>query len=84
LNSVSIDDLIEIFAEVVDISRIRIDPDSVLGEDIPVDSKDMLRIFSRIEARYKFRFEPIEIFKAKTAGDVLKTVQRHVDQGRLK
>jgi acyl carrier protein len=79
MGKVTIDDLLELFGEVIDISRIQIDINAVLGEDIPVDSKDMLRILSRIESRYKFRFEPGEIMALKTLGDVLETVCRRVN-----
>jgi len=82
MNKVAIDDLIELFGEVIDISRIEIDINAVLGEDIPVDSMDMLRVLSRIESRYRFRFEPGEIMALKTLGDVLETVRRRVNTER--
>jgi len=79
MQGIAIDDLLEIFGEVIDISGIQIDMNAVLGEDIPVDSKDMLRILSRIESRYRFRLEPSEILALKTLGDVLETVRRRVN-----
>lgn len=75
---VAIEDLIELFGEIIDISKVQVDINAVLGEDIPVDSKDMLRILSRIESRYRFRFKPSEVLALKTLGDVLKTVQWRV------
>ena len=75
---VTIDDLIEILEEIIDISKIKIDSNSVLGEDIPIDSKEMLRILSRIESRYHFRFKPKEILGLKTLGDILETVRHSI------
>lgn len=71
-------ELEEIIGEVVDLSGIPVSEDTVLGEDIPVDSKDMLRILSRIESRYGFRFEPEEIMVLITVGDLLKTTKLKV------
>ncbi len=79
MQGIAIDDLLEIFGEVIDISGIQMDINAVLGEDIPVDSRDMLRILSRIESRYRFRFEPSEVIAFKTFGDVLDTVRRRVN-----
>lgn len=78
MGKVTVDDLIDIIGEVIDISRIQIDINAVLGEDIPADSKDMLRILSRIESRYRFRFEPSEVITLKTLGDILETVCRRL------
>jgi acyl carrier protein len=78
MQGITIDDLLEIFGEVIDISENQIDINAVLGEDIPVDSRDMLRILSRIESRYRFQFEPSEVITFKTLGDVLDTVRRRV------
>jgi len=79
MQEATINELEEIFGEVIDLSSIKMVESSVLGEDITVDSKEMLRIFSRIESRYKFRFDPREILSLKTIGDILETVQRHTD-----
>lgn len=81
MRKVTIDDLAELFGEVVDVSGIRIDKNAVLGEDIPVDSREMLQIFSRIESRYRFRFEPKEVLGLKTLGDVFEIVQRRANTG---
>ena len=78
--NVTIDNLIEIFEEIIDISGIKIDSSTVLGEDFPIDSREMLRVISRIESRYHFRFEPREILGLKTLGDVLEIVQRRIDR----
>ncbi len=68
----------EIFGEVVDLSGIAFRPEAVLGEDIPVDSKEMLRIVSRIESRYRFRFEPEDLLQLRTLDDLLRIVQRSI------
>jgi len=69
-------DILNILEEVVDISEIVIEMDSILGEDIPIDSTEMLRILSRVESRYQFRFETKEVLGLKTFGNLLETVQR--------
>jgi acyl carrier protein len=79
MREATINELEEIFGEVIDLSGIKMLESSVLGEDIAVDSKEMLRILSRIESRYKFRFNPREVLGLKTIGDILETVQRRTD-----
>jgi len=79
MREAAINELEEIFGEVIDLSGIKMVESSVLGEDIAVDSKEMLRILSRIESRYKFRFDPRKVLSLKTIGDILETVQRHTD-----
>ncbi len=73
---IAVDELIEIFEEVVDIGNVSVGPDSVLGRDIAVDSKEMLMILSRIESRYNFRFDPRQVIYIKTFGDILDIVNR--------
>ena len=53
----------------------KIDESAVLGDDIPVDSGDMLRVISRVEAKYSFKFEPEEILRLKTLGDFFEIVR---------
>ena len=43
---IAVDELIEIFEEVVDLGNVSVGPDSVLGRDIAVDSKEMLACFT--------------------------------------
>lgn len=83
MKEVTLEQLIELLEEVIDISGIKIDTNMVLGEDIPVDSSDMLRIISRIESKYKFRFEMRAILRLKTIGDLLKTVKDYIDKGHV-
>lgn len=77
---VTLDDIVRIFEEIVDLSDARIESSAVLGEDIPVDSKEMLRILSRIESKYRFRFVPGEVIRLKTLGHVLETVRRRANE----
>ncbi len=72
----SLEALEEIFGEVVDLSGIAFLPEAVLGDDIPVDSKDMLRILSRIESQYRFRFRPKEILRLRTVADLLQILDQ--------
>ena len=48
MREITLDELIDLLGEVVDFSGVEINQHMVLGEDIPVDSSDMLRILSRI------------------------------------
>jgi len=77
MNKISLSDLEGLFAEVIDLSGAVFSPDGVLGEDIPADSKEMLRILSRIEAHYRFRFRPADILKLRTVGDLLEAVRQN-------
>lgn len=70
----------EIIGEVVDLSGLSPDKESVLGEDVPADSRDMMRILSRLESLGKFRFSPQEVMALRTVGDLLEAVRRHGKQ----
>lgn len=76
MNEVTLDKLAEIFGEIIDLSGIKIDSNTVLGDDIPVNSRDMLRFLSHIESRYRFRFNSREVLGLKTLGDVLQAIQQ--------
>jgi acyl carrier protein len=80
MHQVSLEELAELLGEIIDLSGIKIDDDAVLGDDIPVDSREMLRFLSHIESRYRFRFSPREVLGFKTLGDVLQTVQQKASQ----
>jgi len=69
-------DLAEIIGSYVDLSSVILRPESVLGEDVPIDSQDMLRILSRIRAKYRVVFAPRDILAMKTIGDLLAIVRR--------
>ncbi len=79
MREVTLDEIAEIFGEIIDLSGIQIERSAVLGEEIPVDSKEMLRILSRIQSRYKFRFDRKEVLGLKTLGDVLETIRRRAN-----
>ena len=71
-----IDEVTEIFGEVIDLSELKINKDSTLGNDIPLDSRDMMRILSRIESRYRFRFQSRDILRLKKLGDILQIIEQ--------
>ena len=79
MNKVTINDLVELLEEVVDISGIEVNGCSILGEDIPIDSREMLRIISRVESRYRFHFKIKEIFGLKTLNDLLEIIRMRID-----
>ena len=67
----TLEDLIDLFDEVVDISGIEISEATELGEDLPIDSKEMLRVISRVEAHCRVRFVPRDLLRLRTVGDLL-------------
>jgi len=79
MREVTLGQLIELLEEIIDVSGLKIDSNMVLGEDIPIDSAEMLRILSRIESRYKFRFRTREILSLKTLGDLIETIRCHIN-----
>ena len=76
MSGISMAGILEIVGEIVDLSGADTSVHARFGEDIPVDSRDMLRILSRLESRYRFRFPPGEILKLQTLGDLLESVRR--------
>lgn len=72
----TLEELFEILGEFTDLGDTPHRPDLVLGEDIPIDSQDLLRAVARIEARTGLRFRPDEILSMGTTGDVLEVVDR--------
>ncbi|MEE9611894.1 MAG: phosphopantetheine-binding protein [Desulfatiglandales bacterium] len=80
MREVTFNEIAEIFGEIIDLSGIQIDSSTVLGEDIPVDSREMLRILSRIESQYRFRFNPKEVLGLKTMEDILQVIQRRASE----
>ena len=75
MREVTLGEVAEIFGEVIDVSGVEMISGAVLGEDIPVSSNEMLRILSRIQARYRFRFDPKEVLGLNTLGDLVETVR---------
>ena len=75
----SIEQLAAILDEIVDLSGVEVCEEAVLGEDIAMDSRDMLRVLTEIESRYRVRFAPQEVVRLITMGDLLEMVQRHAE-----
>jgi acyl carrier protein len=76
----NLENLTEIIGEFVDLSGQEIHEDAVLGEDVPVDSRQMLRIVSRIEAACGLRFAPHDLLSTRTVGDLLRVAQQRAGQ----
>ncbi len=79
--AVTFEELAEVFEEFVDLSGIEINADTALGDEIPVDSREMLRALSKIESRYKIRFQPRDVLQLKNLGDLRDTVVRLANMG---
>lgn len=77
---VTFDELKELIGEVIDLTDTKADEEAVIGEDVAVDSQDMLRILSRIESKYEFRFTVPDIAGMMTLGDLLEIVQQKIDE----
>lgn len=77
----SIDQVAEVLGEIVDLSGVNVDERAVLGEDIPLDSKEMLRVVSRIESLYRFHFAPGDLLGVQTVGDLLDAIRRGTGGG---
>jgi acyl carrier protein len=67
---IGIDDVARIMGEVIPLSLGEVRSEAVLGEDIPVDSQEMLRVISRLEARFQRRFDPARLLQVRTLGDL--------------
>ena len=80
MRKLSVEDLLEIINEVVDIEEENLKQKSFLETVITADSHELLRIYSRIEARYGFRFNPSELPGVKTFGDILAAVNIRIAQ----
>jgi acyl carrier protein len=82
MNEPCLADLAEIVGSYVDLSAVALRPESVLGEDVPIDSQDMLRVLSRIQAKYRIKFAPRDVLTLKTMGDLLSVVRRLAGNGQ--
>ncbi len=72
-------DLTEIVASYVDLSSIQVTDKSAFGKHIPIDSQEMLRVLSRIQATYKIKLNARDILSVATMGDLLAAIRRHTD-----
>jgi acyl carrier protein len=79
MKGIEIEDIIDIFGEIIDVSGAEIDENTLLGDDIPVDSSDMLRVISRIESKYCFKFKPEDILGFETVGDIIKVIRKYLN-----
>ena len=75
MGGIIFDDLVEILSQFVDLSGINIDENSILGEDVPVDSSEMFRFLSRVESRYGIRFNPKDILGMSTLRDIIDVIR---------
>ncbi len=81
MNQPTLADLAEIIGSYVDLSAVTLRLESVLGEEVPIDSQDMLRVLSRIQAKYRIAFGPRDVMTLKKMGDLLAVVRRLTEQG---
>ncbi len=73
---VVLDDVVAVIGQYVDLSGCEVGRDSVLGEDVPLDSAQMLRVLTRLEAVRGVRFRPEDLLKLRTVGDLAALVRR--------
>ncbi len=64
--------------EHVDLSASQLHREIVFGDDLPIDSRDMLRVLSKIEGQLRIRFTPPELLRLRTIGDLLDLVAAKV------
>ncbi|MFH1152519.1 MAG: phosphopantetheine-binding protein [Pseudomonadota bacterium] len=72
---IGLNELIEIIEEIVDLEDVPMVPEAILGDDVPIDSADMLRILARLESRYQIHFRSADIFLLVTLDDLLEMVR---------
>ena len=75
MKPVDLEELADVVGEYADLSGMDVRENMVLGEDIPMDSRQMLRLLSRLEGRYRFRFVPQDLLTTRTLGDLLRLVR---------
>jgi acyl carrier protein len=76
MNHPTLCDLTDIVGAYVDLSSVAVTEASVLGDDIPIDSQEMLRVVSRIKALYRVTLTGRDLFAVVTMGDLLAAVRR--------
>ncbi len=69
-------EVVGVLGQYCDLSSCRLEVDSVLGEDIPLDSAQMLRVITRLEALKGMQFRPEDLLKLRTLGDLVDLTQR--------
>ncbi len=78
MRELSVEDLLEVINEVVVIEEENLKQESLLETVVTEESHELLRIYSRIEARYGFRLNPTELHRVKTLGDILDAVNTRI------
>jgi len=76
MNEPRLADLAEIVGSYADLSAVILCPQSVLGEDLPIESQNMLRLLPRIQAKYRIAFGPRDILTLRKIRDLLAMVRR--------
>jgi acyl carrier protein len=71
-------DLTEIVGSYVDLSSVKVTEQSAFGDDIPIDSQEMLRVLSRVQAIYRIKLDARGVLGIATMGDLLALVRRYV------
>lgn len=82
MNEPTLAELTEIIGSYVDLSTVALSPESVIGGEVPIDSQDMLRVLARLQAKYRIAFEPRDVLRLETIGDLLALVRRLVQKGQ--
>jgi len=76
MSRITIEAVTDVIGEFVDLSGVSPTERSVLGEDIPLDSREMLRVISRLEALYGGAFSPRDLLSVRTLGDLVDATRR--------
>ncbi len=82
MSNVGLEQVSELIGGVVDLTGVSLTEQTVIGQDFALDSQDMLRVLSQIEAHYGFRFSVQDLVSLKTIGDVLRAIERNVAEGQ--
>lgn len=79
MKEIRLQDILMILESVVCLPDEGVDHNAVLGEDIAIDSTDMMRIISRLASKYKIKFTTQDILAMDTVGDIVRIVDRNVN-----
>jgi acyl carrier protein len=78
MHKITSKDIISVLEEIIDISKKGNIEEAVLGEDIIMDSTDMLRVISRIESRFKVKLKMLDIINFDNIKDITDAVNRNL------
>ena len=76
MNELNLEEIADVVGEFADLSGVRIAESTRLGDDIPIDSRQMLRVAARLESRYGVRFTSEDLITTRTLGDLLNVTRR--------